>query len=635
MLTEQEKNEHYFQGFKIVSLFTLGLRLFMFLESNYNINYAFFLMFDLFLIYIYAIIYKKKYILPESFKYFYIVHFTLIFPLHHFITGPNHKSFFMLNQAFVVYLGFCALEGLKIDLTLPYLIFNSFLSTYFLGGFSLYDTIFYHIPPCLFFMSYVHLFNIITMLMETRMTKEQELKILSSKNEIISIASHELRNPLQALTFSIENLKTLNLNEKEKEHVDDIVGTIGLLNSIIENILDFRKLELKKFQILSEKFSLVEVIEKVVDIFYPSALKNGLYLHSMVDTNIPESLIGDQTRISQILSNFCNNAIKFTKKGGIILKAELIKNDPIQIKFSCIDTGIGIEDHDQTRLFTPFVQIDNMSMNNGWGLGLSISAEIVKLMKGNIGVESKKGHGSTFWAQIQFEGSKETIKDSLVPLSSKEKYIVHTKDPFLSQIIKSYLNSMNIENVSTVVEKSTENGIVIVDKTNRELYNSKVYVIGDYIRFPIHLKKLNQNFIQKKVVQEKKYLKINRKVKVLLVEDNKMIHKMEKNLLTNLGLEEIESAFDGEEALGIYKTKSNEIDLIMIDYMMPKMDGLEFVKRVRKDDQKVVIVMLSGKVEEEFQKLCIKEGVNEFLSKPISLSKIVETLNHYFIQEKQ
>ncbi|MEO9871011.1 PAS domain S-box protein [Ekhidna sp.] len=242
-------------------------------------------------------------------------------------------------------------------------------------------------------------------LMRAKEMAERSLKI---KERFLANMSHEIRTPMNGIIGMIDLLASTRLNGEQSEYVKTINKSSQTLLNILNDILDLSKIEAGKMDLRQQPVHLVKTIEKVYDLFsqQASSKDNNLFYH--IDESIPEWILGDETRMIQVLSNLTSNAIKFSEsKGNINMSIRLIKKRGKQFVFkvSIKDSGIGISGEDQKSLFQSFHQLDNSSSKNfgGTGLGLAISRELVKSMQGEIGVVSTPGLGSTFWFTFMAE----------------------------------------------------------------------------------------------------------------------------------------------------------------------------------------------------------------------------------------
>ena len=402
----------------------------------------------------------------------------------------------------------------------------------------------------IFLQSQILNFRFTKSLKEARINAEAASK---AKSEFLSTMSHEIRTPLNAVIGYSELLNDGTLNKEKKEYVKSIRLSGENLLGIINNILDYSKIESGKLHLDYSELKPKEVIETVFELLSKSAQEKQIKLVLDLHDEFPEIISTDKTRLQQIFINLINNAIKFTKKGTVTVSASLNKDSsfPGNICFTVKDTGIGIAERDIEKLFKRFSQVDSGTTREygGTGLGLVISKEIVEAMGGRIAVKSHHGKGTVFTFTIQ--ARLESIPE--------KKYEFPSKVP-----------------ASNNLEHSEED-----------------FTLNDFS----HLK-------------------------VLVVEDNIMNQKVTLKILEKFGIQ-ADLAENGHKA--VERSGSMNYDIIFMDMHMPVLDGIEAAKliRITKDSpsNKSTIIALTANATTLDRELCFEAGMNDFLSKPITIEQ--------------
>ncbi|GAB1451977.1 hypothetical protein MASR2M47_20330 [Draconibacterium sp.] len=284
-------------------------------------------------------------------------------------------------------------------------------------------------------------------------TTNKELEIQKAKAEestkakaiFLANMSHEIRTPLNGIIGFSKILEETGLSEYQKELTEIIVSSGENLLNVINDILDFSKIESGQVKLENIEFSLIKRVKTIVKLQQLNADKKGLDLLLEVEEDIPDTLIGDPFRLNQVITNLVSNAIKFTEKGSVKISVTSISNDPekITLFFRVADTGIGISDEGKEKLFKDFSQADDSTTRQygGTGLGLAISNNLIRLMGGEIGVNSKVGKGSEFWFNLTFahsalkrdvEKENTSVEDFEIPKNIK---ILYAEDNLINQRI--------------------------------------------------------------------------------------------------------------------------------------------------------------------------------------------------------
>lgn len=305
-------------------------------------------------------------------------------------------------------------------------------------------------------------------------------KANNSRSEFLANVSHELRTPMNAILGMIN----LALEEPLSPTVSDYLGTARTsaqsLLELINEILDFSKLESGKFEITSEEFDFREVIDVCAKALSPKASEKGLELLCEIESDVPRRLIGDGRRMQQVLNNLLSNAIKFTDRGEVIVSVRPYKKlrDEIQLEISVIDTGIGISTDDQARIFSPFAQGDMSSTrtHHGTGLGLTICKELISLMGGRLRVESQVGVGSRFFFRLTLPiGELSTPSAEGLPQLVKNRRVLIVDDNQTNlRILEKIFYNWSMQ---PVVAESGEQALRILEQQEAQSLNIALAVV--------------------------------------------------------------------------------------------------------------------------------------------------------------
>ena len=509
--------------------------------------------------------------------------------------------------------------------------------------------------------------------------KEKAIEADKAKSIFLATMSHEIRNPMNAIIGVANYLSEQDFTLEQQKYLNNLSISADNLLHIIDSILDFSKVEAGELHLEMAPFNLKMIIESLISSARIMAENKSLALSSIVDNEIDQEIIGDKVRLNQILLNLLSNAIKFTSEGGIMLACKRVEmdSDKMKIAFSVRDTGVGIPKKNQQLIFESFKQGDKMSLSKqkGTGLGLAICKRLVHLMGGDIAVQSKKGHGSTFSFTLEFDIGKKLIdideQDRKVSTNTDVKGIrilMVEDDQFNLEIGEQILITADAfvdtaQNGSEAINliKKNDYDIILMDlrmpvlggieatkiirnelkKTTpiialtAEVLKGTIEVcmsagMNDYVSKPFVKEELLQKIT--KIISEEQTtgLKKNiRNMRCLLVDDDRIIHAVAKNILLSFGCE-TELAINGIDALN--KMKEISYDFVLMNLDMPEMSGIQATKLIRKRfDKNIIIIAHSNDDRQEVIRKCMEVGMNGFIKKTSNpnflLQSILDILN--------
>ncbi len=520
-------------------------------------------------------------------------------------------------------------------------------------------------------------------------SRKYEAASNTAKSEFLAKMSHEIRTPMNGIIGMTDALNLDNLNQEQKEYIEIVKRSADLLLNLIDDILDYSKIEAGKMQLEEIPFRISEEVKISLDLFNTIVKEKELKLSINIDPEIPDDIIGDPFRLRQVLSNLISNAVKFTNEGEIQITVKLDEkyNGNLTLLFEVADTGSGIPKERCESIFSSFTQADYSTSRKfgGSGLGTTISKQLVNLMHGEIWVESpsgisknKKYPGSKFCFTIEVFSNEELDKDldfnEIKSFDNVNAFIITQNIPSKKRI-EGFLNHLGIMSDSLILKEdkdliqSIKNQLkqkeyqllFIMDELNldglwiaRQLFHEKIN--DNYRVILISSKHKQENYVQTKIAQVDYYMiepfeqnilknylhkwfpsikelekehfsSLQKDLNILIAEDNQINQKVAETIFRSLGYE-IDIAMDGKEVVEMVKKKN--YDIIFMDLQMPEKDGIDATVEIRGLGFQMPIIAMTATVSKAGRDNAMTSGMNDYITKPVKTEAVKVALQKWF-----
>ncbi|PXA05292.1 hypothetical protein DDZ13_00050 [Coraliomargarita sinensis] len=522
---------------------------------------------------------------------------------------------------------------------------------------------------------------------DLRLAIDQARAASRAKGEFLAAMSHEIRTPINGIIGASELCEETDLDREQRSYIDTVLQCGNTLLTLVNDVLDFSKIEAGQLNLEKLNFVPRTLMENVAESFVQETRKKGIELITAYDEKLPTYLMGDPTRLKQVLNNLVSNAVKFTDKGEIVIRAETrhVAEDSARIRFSVTDTGIGISEGRRDAIFESFTQADMSTTRKygGTGLGLSISRQLVEMMEGQISVASEVGQGSAFTFEVPFAlsayhgaeavpynpelagmrvlivddnetnreiysqmcagwGYRSTmVEDGSGAIAEMEK-AGQENDPYELVILDQQMPALTGLDVASLIKSRSElraARLILLSSSldRREAERAAEIGVARALSKPVKRHTLLEVILEtfelggKKETRKDKPEEVNgtaSSLDILVVEDNLVNQIVAKQRLKKLG-HVVTIAGDSLDALEALKKK--RYDCILMDIQMPGMDGYETTAAIRKYEKENrqaahYIVAMTAHAMKGDEERCLAAGMDNYIAKPFRVERLKEVL---------